>query len=144
MGVSGGGADEEDVVDGEEFMAVALELMGQMDIEISDQEGVASVVDMASGGGGGGSGAAARGDGGIPVVAAPTVSDKQENMDEVSRVEWSWVGSSWACALTTSISESLPACSVCMPLFLHIYVHVYVMICYAQGSDWDNPQIVLR
>ena len=91
VGVSGGGADEEDVVDGEELMAVALELMGQMDIEISDQEGVASVVDMAGGGGGGGSGTA-RGDSGIPVVAVPTVSDKQENMDEVSG--WSGVGSS--------------------------------------------------
>ena len=81
MGVSGGMADEEDVVDGEELMAVTLELMGQMDIEISDQEGVASVVDMASGGGSG----AANADSGIPVVAAPTVSDKQENMDEVSK-----------------------------------------------------------
>ena len=83
VGVSGGVADEEDVVDGEELMAVTLELVGQMDIEISDQEGVASVVDMASGGGSG----TTDGDGGIPVVATPTVSDKQENVDEVSRAD---------------------------------------------------------
>lgn len=81
VGVSGGVADEEDVVDGEELMAV---IMGQMDIEISDQEGVASVGDMASGGGSGN----ANEDGGIPVVAAPTVNDKQEDIDdEVSSEE---------------------------------------------------------
>lgn len=78
VGVSGGVADEEDVVDGEELMVVTLELMGQMDIEISDQEGVASVVDMASGGG------TRDGDNRMPVVSASAVSDKQEGVGEVS------------------------------------------------------------